>query len=240
MQIAMSALSHRYGSISALHNIELTLPAGFNQLLGPNGAGKSTLFALLTGLQKIDSGTITFDGKTLREARSTIMANMGVVFQQSSLDIDLTVKQNLSYFASLHGIDSTHALHAIDDILQQLDLSSRLNSKIRSLNGGHRRRVELARCLIHRPSILLLDEPTVGLDVASRQLMLTVVKDLAVRESVTVLWATHLFEEVMPDNRLIVLSKGNIIANAPCSELLAHYQQEDIQGLWQQLMAIEQ
>ena len=205
-------------------------------LLGPNGAGKSTLFALITGLQKLTQGSITFDGSSLSQSRTNIMAKMGVVFQQSTLDIDLSVKQNLSYFASLHGISTTSALCHIQDLLDELDLTTKLNTKIRNLNGGHRRRVELARCLIHKPTLLLLDEPTVGLDIESRHLILRVVQALAHSQNVSVLWATHLFEEVKHNNNLIVLSKGRVLAHDQCEALLAKYHQQDIEHLWQHLM----
>jgi len=236
MEIAVQAVSHQYGGHHALDNISLCLKPGLTMLLGPNGAGKSTLFALITGLQKLTQGSITFDGATLSQSRTSIMAKMGVVFQQSTLDIDLSVKQNLSYFASLHGITTTSALSHIQGLLDELDLTTKLNTKIRNLNGGHRRRVELARCLIHKPSLLLLDEPTVGLDIESRHLILRVVQALAHSQNVSVLWATHLFEEVKYNNNLIVLSKGRVLAHDQCEALLAKYHQQDIEHLWQHLM----
>lgn len=236
MEIAVQAVSHQYGGHHTLDNINLCLKPGLTMLLGPNGAGKSTLFALITGLQKLTQGTITFDGATLSQSRTSIMAKMGVVFQQSTLDIDLSVKQNLSYFASLHGISTTSALSHIQGLLDELDLTSKLNTKVRNLNGGHRRRVELARCLIHKPSLLLLDEPTVGLDIESRHLILRVVQALAHSQNVSVLWATHLFEEVKHNNNLIVLSKGRVLAHDQCEALLAKYHQQDIEHLWQHLM----
>ena len=236
MEIAVQAVSHQYGGHHALDNISLCLKPGLTMLLGPNGAGKSTLFALITGLQKLTQGSITFDGATLSQSRTSIMAKMGVVFQQSTLDIDLSVKQNLSYFASLHGISTTNALSHIQGLLDELDLTSKLNTKVRNLNGGHRRRVELARCLIHKPSLLLLDEPTVGLDIESRHLILRVVQALAHSQNVSVLWATHLFEEVKHNNNLIVLSKGRVLAHNQCEALLAKYHQQDIEHLWQHLM----
>ncbi|MEE3306056.1 MAG: ATP-binding cassette domain-containing protein [Pseudomonadota bacterium] len=236
MEIAVQAVSHQYGGHHALDNISLCLKPGLTMLLGPNGAGKSTLFALITGLQKLTQGSITFDGATLSQSRTSIMAKMGVVFQQSTLDIDLSVKQNLSYFASLHGISTTSALSHIQGLLDELDLTSKLNTKVRNLNGGHRRRVELARCLIHKPSLLLLDEPTVGLDIESRHLILRVVQALAHSQNVSVLWATHLFEEVKHNNNLIVLSKGRVLAHDQCEALLAKYHQQDIEHLWQHLM----
>ena len=236
MEIAVQAVSHQYGGHHALDNISLCLKPGLTMLLGPNGAGKSTLFALITGRQKLTQGSITFDGATLSQSRTSIMAKMGVVFQQSTLDIDLSVKQNLSYFASLHGISTTSALSHIQGLLDELDLTSKLNTKVRNLNGGHRRRVELARCLIHKPSLLLLDEPTVGLDIESRHLILRVVQALAHSQNVSVLWATHLFEEVKHNNNLIVLSKGRVLAHNQCEALLAKYHQQDIEHLWQHLM----
>lgn len=236
MEIAVQAVSHQYGGHHALDNINLCLKPGLTMLLGPNGAGKSTLFALITGLQKLTQGSIAFDGATLSQSRTSIMAKMGVVFQQSTLDIDLSVKQNLSYFASLHGISTTSALSHIQGLLDELDLTSKLNTKIRNLNGGHRRRVELARCLIHKPSLLLLDEPTVGLDIESRHLILRVVQALAHSQNVSVLWATHLFEEVKHNNNLIVLSKGRVLAHDQREALLAKYHQQDIEHLWQHLM----
>ena len=236
MEIAVQAVSHQYGGHHALDNISLCLKPGLTMLLGPNGAGKSTLFALITGLQKLTQGSITFDGATLSQSRTSIMAKMGVVFQQSTLDIDLSVKQNLSYFASLHGISTTSALSHIQGLLDELDLTTKLNTKISNLNGGHRRRVELARCLIHKPSLLLLDEPTVGLDIESRHLILRVVQALAHSQNVSVLWATHLFEEVKHNNNLIVLSKGRVLAHDQCEALLAKYHQQDIEHLWQHLM----
>jgi ABC-2 type transport system ATP-binding protein len=236
MEIAVQAVSHQYGGHHALDNIDLCLKPGLTMLLGPNGAGKSTLFALITGLQKLTQGSITFDGATLSQSRTSIMAKMGVVFQQSTLDIDLSVKQNLSYFASLHGISTANALSHIQGLLDELDLTTKLNTKIRNLNGGHRRRVELARCLIHKPSLLLLDEPTVGLDIESRHLILRVVQALAHSQNVSVLWATHLFEEVKHNNNLIVLSKGRVLAHDQCEALLAKYHQQDIEHLWQHLM----
>ncbi|APD95160.1 ABC transporter ATP-binding protein [Alteromonas mediterranea] len=236
MEIAVQEVSHQYGSHHALNNISLCLKPGLTMLLGPNGAGKSTLFALITGLQKLTKGSITFDGASLSQSRTSIMAKMGVVFQQSTLDIDLSVKQNLSYFASLHGISTASALSHIQGLLDELDLTSKLNTQIRNLNGGHRRRVELARCLIHKPSLLLLDEPTVGLDIESRHLILRVVQALAHSQNVSVLWATHLFEEVKHNNNLIVLSKGRVLAHDQCEALLAKYHQQDIEHLWQHLM----
>jgi ABC-2 type transport system ATP-binding protein len=162
MGIVTNKLSFAFGKKKALNNINLSLSTGFNVLLGPNGAGKSTLFSLLTGLTQSAHGTIHINKVDLSANKSKIMSEMGVVFQQSTLDLDLSVKQNLLYYASLHGIAPKKALENIDTILTQLSLTERLHDKVRTLNGGHRRRVEIARALFHQPKVLLLDEATVG------------------------------------------------------------------------------
>lgn len=236
MEIDIQGVTHSYGKVTALSDVSLTLNSGFNILLGPNGAGKSSLFALLTGLERIGQGSIYFNGCTIVQNRASIMKRLGVVFQQNTLDIDLTVKQNLSYFASLHGLNPKESISRIHTLLSELDLSDRLDTKVRSLNGGHRRRVELARCLIHQPTALLLDEPTVGLDVASRRLIHSVVHDLALKQGVTVLWATHLFEEVYSKDPLSILLNGQLIEHDICSALLGKHHVENVNQLWDVLI----
>jgi len=178
MGIVTKNLSFTYGKKKALSDVNLSLMPGFNVLLGPNGAGKSTLFSLLTGLRQTLQGSIEINEEALHKNKSKVMSQMGVVFQQSTLDLDLSVKQNLFYYASLHGIAPKKALQNIEQILKQLSLTERLDDKVRTLNGGHRRRVEIARALIHQPKILLLDEATVGLDVDSRLLIISYVRSL--------------------------------------------------------------
>ncbi len=232
MGIITNNLSFAYGKKIALNNINLTLNTGFNVLLGPNGAGKSTLFSLLTGLTQTKQGTIEINGDDLLVNKSTIMSQMGVVFQQSTLDLDLSVKQNLLYYASLHGIAPKKALKHIEIILSQLSLTERLDDKVRTLNGGHRRRVEIARALIHQPKILLLDEATVGLDVDSRLLIISYVRNLCLQRDICVLWTTHLMDEVKPDDQLIIINKGEIQAQAQSRELCVRNQVDDIYQLY--------
>lgn len=235
MRISIHQVSHRYGKKLALDRLSLSLDPGFNLLLGPNGAGKSTLFAMLTGLLPPMAGQIHFNGRPLSRHRTAIMSQIGVVFQQNTLDIDLSVGQNLAYFASLHGLDAKPAIRQLAPLLTQLDLDNKLSTPVRQLNGGHRRRVELARCLIHQPSVLLLDEPTVGLDIASRKLIHQLVHQLAQSESMTVLWATHLFEEVGDQDTLVLLDDGKLAGLGRCDTLLSLHHAVDIQTLWRQL-----
>jgi ABC-2 type transport system ATP-binding protein len=232
MGIVTKKLSFAYGKKKALNNINLVLNNGFNVLLGPNGAGKSTLFSLLTGLTQTMHGTIKINQDNLSNNKSKIMSQMGVVFQQSTLDLDLSVKQNLLYYASLHGIAPKKALVNIELILSQLSLTERLHDKVRTLNGGHRRRVEIARALIHQPKVLLLDEATVGLDVDSRLLIISYVRNLCAQREICVLWTTHLMDEVQPSDQLIIINKGEIQAQAQSSQLCEQYNVDDIYQLY--------
>jgi len=232
MSIEIKNLSFAYKKKKALDGVNLSLSTGFNVLLGPNGAGKSTLFSLLTGLYHTKQNTININGCDLFNNKAKIMSQMGVVFQQSTLDLDLSVKQNLLYFASLHGISPKKALLNIETILSQLSLTERLHDPVRTLNGGHRRRVEIARALIHQPKVLLLDEASVGLDVDSRFLIISYVRSLCQQLGICVLWATHLMDEVEPDDQLIILHNGKVQAQALCKDLCEQHDSIDVYQLY--------
>lgn len=206
-------ISYSYGAKVVLNDINFSVPAGsYCALLGLNGAGKSTLFSLLTGLFVPLTGTIEIAGIDLARDPQSALGKMGIVFQQSTLDLDLTAKQNLSYFAALHGMSGKQAHSRIDEVLERMSMSERASERARELNGGHRRRLEIARSLMHKPEVLLLDEPTVGLDAASRAAITEHVHGLCADEGLTVLWATHLVDEVRDDDMLIILHQGGILA----------------------------
>ncbi len=225
MSIEARDLSFHYGRRAALCGVNFSLHSGqFNALLGPNGAGKSTLFALLTRLYALQQGEILIAGQSIRQHPAAVMRQLGVVFQQSTLDLDLSVAQNLHYHAALHGIDKYTAQQLIDAQLRRLNMQDRLHDKVRALNGGHRRRVEIARALLHRPTILLLDEPTVGLDPEARRNLNTHIRGLCASEQLTVLWATHLIEEVQADDAVIILHHGEVRASARGHEICAQQQ----------------
>lgn len=218
--IRISALSHSYGKKTALNNLDLVVEQGrFCALLGPNGAGKSTLFSLLCRLLPCQSGAVEIAGIDLATRSRQALARMGIVFQQLTLDLDLTVRQNMVYFAGLHGLPGREAKPRIDAALDHLHMRERLDERVRDLNAGHRRRMEIARALIHKPSVLLLDEPTVGLDAQTRRQITEHVHHLADDEGLTVLWATHLVDEVWPEDRLIVLNKGNVIRDGIAGDI---------------------
>lgn len=235
MSITISDVSYKFKNKPALIDINVTLSAGFNVLLGPNGAGKSTLLSLLTAQRTLQHGSITFDESNIGTESRSIMAKLGVVFQQTTLDLDLTVLQNLTYFGALHGLSAQTVLTRITPVLSQLALLERLQDRVRALNEGHRRRVEIARCMIHQPQYLLLDEATVGLDVDSRKLILEHIRSLAAAEHITVLWTTHLMDEVAENDPVFILNQGRLIEQGICHELLVRYQQSSVFDLYRTL-----
>ncbi len=212
-------LSYSYGAKQALDDVSFACePGRFTALLGPNGAGKSTLFALLTRLFTTPQGRIRIAGSDLSASPRKALAKMGIVFQQPTLDLDLTVRQNLAYFAALHGLSGRDARTRIETALERLSMAQRARERVRDLNGGHRRRTELARALIHNPLILLCDEPTVGLDAASRAAIVAHVHDLA-REGMSVLWATHLTDEIRLEDHLLILHRGRLLRDGEAKDI---------------------
>jgi ABC-2 type transport system ATP-binding protein len=207
-------LTKRYGARTALKSLSLHLPAGqFVALLGPNGAGKSTLFQVLTGLFAADEGEVEVAGHSLRRSAAAALRHIGVVFQQISLDLDLSVRRNLLFQADLHGLPRRLALERIGSACAQLRIEADLDRKVRELSGGNRRKVELARAGLHRPSVMLMDEATVGLDPKSRQDLLAALQSDVRERGVCVLWATHLVEEAEQADRVLVLHKGTLLAD---------------------------
>lgn len=219
--LEVADVSFAYGARQALQDVSFSAASGrFTALLGPNGAGKSTLIALLTRLYDLQRGEIRVDGHSLREQPREALRRLGVVFQQSTLDLDLSVEQNLRYHAALHGMPRRLAGERIELELDRQQLGERRKSKVRELNGGHRRRVEIARALLHRPRLLLLDEASAGLDPASRQALNDHVRSLC-DEGMSVLWTTHLLDEVSADDDLIILNRGQLVAQGSSAGLSA-------------------
>lgn len=211
--LSIKEISKRYGHQVALNQLSLDIqPGQFCALLGPNGAGKSTLFQVLTGLFAPDSGDVELFGISLRHHPQEVLARLGVVFQQQALDLDLSVRRNLKFHAQLHGLRWRESQGYAQALLQQLGLHDAWERPVRELSGGNRRKVELARALLHQPSLILMDEPTVGLDPKSRRDLLQAVKTQVREHHCMVLWATHLVEEAEQADRVLVLNHGNLIA----------------------------
>ena len=217
--LTVEDISHDWGARRALDGVSFSVePGRFCALLGPNGAGKSTLFGILTRLFAPRAGRISIAGHDMGSQPSAALARMGVVFQASTLDLDLSVKRNLLYFAALHGLSGREAETRAMAALDRLGMEERAGERAAKLNGGHRRRMEIARALVHRPKVLLLDEPTVGLDAASRAAITQHVHDLAA-EGLTVLWSTHLVDEVRAQDRLVILHRGRVLADGEAGDI---------------------
>jgi ABC-2 type transport system ATP-binding protein len=235
--LSVKDVSYWYGSKHALDDVSFDVyPGRLTALLGPNGAGKTTLFSLITRLFDAPTGRIEIDGRSAAEWGFKALGPLGVVFQQPTLDLDLTVRQNLRYFASLRGLRRKEADERMDRALDALDMRERIDEKVRSLNGGHRRRVEIARALLHSPKLLLLDEPTIGLDVPTRTAIVQHIHALARTENIGVLWATHLFDEIEPEDDLLVLDRGRIVARGEAKAVVAETGAEDLGGAFKLLI----
>jgi ABC-2 type transport system ATP-binding protein len=235
--LTVKNVSYFYGAKQALNNVSFEVyPGRVTALLGPNGAGKTTLFSLITRLFDAPTGRIEIVGRSASEWGSKALEPLGVVFQQPTLDLDLTVKQNLRYFAALRGLKRKDADDRMARALDALAMGERLDERVRALNGGHRRRVEIARGMLHSPKLMLLDEPTIGLDVPTRTAIVRHIHDLARADNIGVLWATHLFDEVQPDDDLLVLSDGRIVARGSATDVVAETGASDLGGAFQLLI----
>ena len=229
LALSVDGLTHSYGARKALDKVSFAVkPGSFTALLGLNGAGKSTLFSLVTRLYAIQAGRIRIFGDDVERQPGAALRRLGVVFQPRTLDLDLSVTQNLAYHAALHGIGAREARARAHEVLGQIALSDRANDKVRDLSGGQMRRVENARALLHRPLLLILDEPTVGLDIKARAAILQHVRMLVGGEGVAVVWATHLVDEVAGDDGLIVLHRGRILAHGPVSDIVTRAGAQDV------------
>jgi len=235
--LAVHELGFDYGQKVALDNVSLDIQTGeLVILLGPNGAGKTTLFSLICGLFAPARGSISINGHTLLK-RSEALAPLGIVFQSQTLDLDLSVRQNLLYFCALHGLPRATASKRINHALKRMDLHNRAHDKVRTLNGGHRRRVEIIRATLHEPSILLLDEPTVGLDIPTRAELVDYVRELPGTQGCAVLWATHLIDEIRDTDRVALLHTGKMHHDGIAQRLLAENQVTDLPELMRSLNA---
>ena len=211
-----------YGRVRAVDGASFTARSGeFIALLGPNGAGKTTLFQLLAGLFVADSGRIEVMGHDMSRDPVPALARLGIVFQQPTLDLELSVTGNLLFHAGLHGIPRAVARARIDRELARLGLAERAHDKVAQLSGGNRRRVELARALLHQPQLLLMDEATVELDPQSRSDLRSFLLGMRKERSVAVLWATHLCDEVDDADRVIILHRGKVLSDTTPAQLVS-------------------
>jgi lipooligosaccharide transport system ATP-binding protein len=224
LAIRLRGVVKRFGAITAVDGLDLDLPAGTCVgLLGPNGAGKSTTMRMLTAQAIADEGQIEVLGYTLPGESKVARAECGVVPQLDNLDITLTVEQNLLVFAYLYRVPRAERRAAIDRAVAIANLGDRRDAKVDQLSGGMRRRLLIARALVHRPRVLLLDEPTVGLDPQVRQELWALIDGLR-SEGVSILMSTHYIEEAQRlADTVLIMSHGSAVAAGPPAQLVAEH-----------------
>lgn len=216
--LCIENVSYAYGTIEALQNVSFTLE-GFTVLLGLNGAGKTTLFLLIARLLGLQAGSITVFGYNVHRQPQRALRRVGFVFQEPTLDPDLTVVENLRYHAALHGLFPREADRRIDRELDAIGVLEVARRRVRTLSGGQRRRVEIVRAVLPEPPLLLLDEPTAGLDVAGRDILLARTRAFCRERGGAVLWTTHLFDEVGESDAVVVLHRGRVVASGSRASL---------------------
>jgi len=233
--LTIDGVSHFYGRRKALDNVSFAIaPSSFTVLLGLNGAGKTTLFSLVTRLFATRQGAIRIFGHDVAAAPGEALRVLGIVFQPRTLDLDLSVMQNLMFHAALHGIGARAARSRAESVLAPIEMAERANDKVRELSGGQVRRVEIARALLHRPRLLVLDEPTVGLDIKARAAIVAHVRTL-VPAGVAVLWATHLVDEISDGDDVVILHEGRVLAHGPVARILHDTGAPDIRTAFTQI-----
>ena len=218
--IQVHNLTHRYGDRVALSNVSFEVNKGeIFGLLGPNGGGKSTLFRILSTMMVPTEGRATIAGYDVVRDPAAVRRHIGVVFQTQSLDKALTVEENLRAQGHLHGLSGAVLRERMANAMERLNIADRRKDLVDTLSGGLRRRVEIAKALLHRPQVLLIDEASTGLDPAARRDLSRHVESLRAGEGVTILLTTHILEEADRCDRLVLLHQGNIVAQGSPAEL---------------------
>ncbi len=222
--IEIKNLKKSFGNVHAVNDISFSVEEGeLFAFLGVNGAGKSTTISILCGTLAHDSGSATVDGFSISDKGSEVKSRIGVVFQNSVLDKDLSVKDNLRCRAALYGIYGKEFNKRLAELDELLDLSELLGKTFKKMSGGQRRRIDIARALLHRPKILFLDEPTTGLDPATRKTVWSAIEKLRERDGMTVFLTTHYMEEAAEADHVVIIEKGKIVASGTPLELKNQY-----------------
>jgi ABC-2 type transport system ATP-binding protein len=231
--LRLAGIRKCYGRMQALKGIDLEIGrAEFVGLLGPNGAGKSTLFRVAAGLFAPDAGVVELFGLDYRHHASAILGRIGVVFQARSLDLDMTLRANLRFHGGLFGLAGGTLAARIAEVAELLDVTPLLDKPVRALSGGNQRRVEIARALLNRPELLLMDEPSVGLDAATRQGLVAHMQRVCRAHGTSILWATHLVDEVEAADRVVVIGGGTIVRTGTPATLIAETGAADLTGAY--------
>ncbi|MGN6490093.1 MAG: ABC transporter ATP-binding protein [Devosia sp.] len=220
--LELSDVVKNYGRTQALKGVSLSIaPGEIVGLLGPNGAGKSTLFQLAAGLFAPDGGAVRVFGMNYREQASKILARLGVMFQARAIDLDMTVEANLKFHGALFGLHGKPLRERIEAAASLLEITDLLKRPVRTLSGGNQRRAEVARALLNGPDLLLMDEPSAGLDPTTRRMLVRHVQQVREQHGTSILWATHIVEEVADADRIALIVAGKIIRIGSPAEIMA-------------------
>jgi ABC-2 type transport system ATP-binding protein len=218
--VESAGLGKDYGRIRAVGEIDMAVRHGeFFGFLGPNGAGKTTMIHMLTTLLRPSRGSAVVAGHDVVEEPLAVRRNVGLVFQETSLDPELSAEENLRLSGRLYGLERADLAHRIDEVLELFELDGRRHDRVRTFSGGMRRLVDLARGILHRPTVLFLDEPTLGLDPVNRQRVWGFLERLAHEERMTLFLTTHYLEEAEPCDRVVIVNHGRIVAKGTPDEL---------------------
>ncbi len=222
--MSADAVQKKYGDVHALRGVSLEIKAGeVVGLLGRNGAGKSTLLSIIAGLLEADEGVVTIDGLDIRHQRAAAATRVGIAPQETGIYRVLTVRDNLEFFGELAGLGRVERRRRADEVAEQLGLDELLDRRGSTLSGGEARRLHTACALVHTPPLLLLDEPTVGADVATRNRLIEAVRELA-NEGAAVVYTTHYLPEVESrDAEIIIIDRGELLARGTQAELVAQH-----------------
>lgn len=227
--LKIEGLSKAYGNVKAVNDISFTVAKGsLFAFLGINGAGKSTTINIICSILKKDAGKIYVNGYDLDEDVASIKKEIGIVFQTSVLDKELTVKQNLDIRASFYAMSKAERTERVNEIIRLLELEPILNRPVKNLSGGQMRRVDIARAMVHRPRLLILDEPTTGLDPKTRLTVWSLIDIIRAETGMTVFLTTHYLEEAELATDVVIMDKGRIIAHGTPNELKNLYSNDHI------------
>ena len=211
--VEVVGLEKRYGDVQAVRGVDFRIEPGETfGFLGPNGAGKSTTINILCTLARPTAGNAWVAGHDVRTERDEVRRSIGLVFQDPTLDVDLTAEQNLRFHGELYGVPRAQLVRRIEDLLELVGLSERRRSVVETFSGGMKRRLEIARGLLHSPRVLFLDEPTIGLDPQTRSSIWEYINDLKQREDITIFLTTHYMDEAENCDRIAIMNQGRIVA----------------------------
>ncbi len=218
--LLINDVSHAYGEKEALKNVSFSVDAGeFFTLLGPNGSGKSTLFRLVSTLAPVQRGSVQVMGIDVSIDQTTARKNLGVIFQNPAIDMQLTVRENLYCHGNLYGLDSATIKRRSEELMDRFGLLQNARDIVQTFSGGMRRRVELVKALLTEPLLLIMDEPSTGLDLHARTELWQIIRELRARKPLSVLLITHLMEEADDADQVAIIDRGQIVASGAPTEL---------------------